>query len=79
MGITPNVNTTYNLTGDFLTQSNIDYEFMIKVYDPEVSNQTAYLSTPILIKVIEKATERYPNIEEWGYNYLVYYFDSRLG
>ena len=79
MGITPNVNNTYNLTGDFLTQSNIDYEFMIKVYDPEVSNQTAYLSTPILIKIIEKATERYPNIEEWGSNYLVYYFDSRLG
>lgn len=76
--IEPNKDLYYTLQGDFLIQSEIPYEFMIKVYDPS-SKKVAYLSEPLLIKIIAAETEKYPEVEEWGHTALVHYFDSRLG
>lgn len=77
--IKPNVNTTYNLAGTFLTKSEKPYLFMIQVEDTEISNQIAYLSTAIPIIITEKVTEQYPRVDEWRASSLVYYFDSRMG
>ena len=76
--IEPNKDVYFTLQGDFLKQSNNPYELMIKVQDPS-SNKVAYLSTPLTIKIIEEAEEKYPRVEEWGCSSLVHYFDARQG